>query len=356
MPANNGNKPLRLLYLPNENIDSYQIGPRTAFEEMSKDQTLSAYQIFSFLYEAKKVGEFNNWEKRLVDMAKDLQPNVIFWQHIGNLPLSIDLINQLKGLSSKPLLVYHEGDVYGKFRKRISPSMIILAKYSDITFVVGLGNNAELFVNAGAKKVVFSPSCIDAVRFGKRWNPNQMNRNGVVMIGNNFNKNPIAKMIPPLSFPGARQREQFAQRLYKKIGKHFKVYGSGWEKYPFSKGIVHYDNQEQVLRQHLLSVNWDHFPDIPFFFSDRLPISLLSGVAHATNFHPGYELIFHNGEHLVYYHTINDAIDIIDWLLCQPNKYLVDIGYTGEQFARKNLTTDIVYRQMIETIQREINN
>lgn len=352
-----GSKPIRLLYLPNEiSTISRQIGPRAAFNEMVEDQTISDYQAFSFLDEANKVDEPSSWEKRLVNLAKDLQPNVIFWQHIGNLPISIDLINQLKSLSSKPLLVYHEGDVYGKFRKRITPSMKIFAKHSDITFLVGLGENAELFRNAGARNIIFSPHSVDTTRFGHDWNRKTKGRSGVVMIANHIISKPLIQQIPPLRFPGIFEREQFALKLYNHFGDHFKLYGRGWEKYPFSARILPYDEQEIALRQHLISVNWDHFPDTPFYFSDRLPISLISGVAHTTNYHPGYELLFKNGEQLVYYQTIDDAIDIIDWMLCQPEKYLIDMGFAGEQFARKNLTANIVYKHMIEIIKKEMIN
>jgi hypothetical protein len=350
-------KPIRLLYLPNEiSTISHQVGPRAAFNEMVVDQTLSDYQVFSFLDEANKVGETSSWEKRLVYLAKDMQPNVIFWQHIGNLPLSTDLINQLKGLSSKPLLVYHEGDVYGRFRKRITPSMKILAKHSDITFLVGLGENAELFKNAGARNIKFSPHSVDTIRFGHDWNQNTQGRSGVVMIANHIISKPFIQQVPPLRLPGILEREQFALKLHNHFGDRFKLYGRGWEKYPFSSGIVPYDEQEIVLRQHLVSVNWDHFPNTPFYFSDRLPISLISGVAHTTNYHPGYELLFKNGEQLIYYQTINGAVDIIDWMLCQPDKYLIDMGHAGEQFARNNLTANIVYKQMIRIIKNEMLN
>ena len=348
-------KPIRLLYLPNEiSTTSLQVGPRAAFNEMTEDQTLSAYQLFSFLFEANKVGETTSWEERLIDLANDFQPSVIFWQHIGKLPITVDLIKQLKGLPNKPLLIYHEGDIHGKFRSRITPSMKILARFSDITFLVGLGENAELFKKAGARKIIYSPHSVDTTRFGHDWNRTTQGRRGVVMIANHIISKPIIQHIPPLRFPGILEREKFALNLYKHFGDRFKLYGRGWEKYPFSIGLLPYDDQEIALRQHLVSVNWDHFPDIPFYFSDRLPISMISGVVHTTNYHPGYELMFKNGEEMVYYQTIKDAIDIIDWMLCQPDKYLIDMGYAGEQYARKNLTSNIVYRRMIEIIKNEI--
>jgi hypothetical protein len=343
--------PIRLLYLPNEDTTtSLQRGPRAVFSDMLKDQTLSDYHVFSYIHEANQLGDITKWETKFFTMLNEFQPNVIFWQHIRKFPITEKLLRKIKELPSKPVLIYHEGDPYGKIRNRLTSSMKLLAKYSDILFLVELGEIARLFSKAGAKKVIYSPSCADATLFGQDWNPWKPMRKGIVMIGNNFVKNPIIKMIPPLSFPGSLQREQLALQLFKKFGEKFKVYGSGWGKYPFSAGVLPFDDQEIVLRQHLLSVNWDHFPDLPFFFSNRLPIALISGVAHATNYHPGYELMFKNGEQLVYYNSIKESVDIIDWMFCQPEKYLIEMGMAGEQFVRKNLTTDIVYRRMFQII------
>ena len=83
---------------------------------------------------------------------------------------------------------------------------------------------------------------------------------------------------------------------------------------------------------------------------------MISGVAHATNYHPGYDLLFKNGEHLVYYHSINNAVDIIDWMLCQPPNYLIEMGIAGERYIRQNLTVNIVYRRIVQVIKEKMSN
>lgn len=351
MSNSNTSKPIKLLYLPNENNIISQAGPRAAFSEMVKDNVIEDCQVFSYLLEAQALNNPEKWEKKLLSIVNEFQPNVIFWQHISNFPIISHLFIQLKNLPIKPFLVYHEGDIFGKSIKRLTHSMKILARNSDITFLVGLGEHAELFRNAGAKKVIFAPWCADTTLFGKKWNPHEPDRKDVVMIGNRYTSQyPFLRNINALRIPGAVLREQFAQQLYKRIGKRFKVYGRGWEEFPFSAGSVAFKDQELVLRRHLISVNWDHFPDTPFYFSDRLPNTLLSGVAHATNYHPGYELMFKNGEQLAYFHSVVEAVDLVDWMLAQPVGNLVEMGIAGEQYVRKHLTVDIVYRRMINII------
>lgn len=345
----------RLLYLPNESSITVQAGPRAAFERMLEDHVLDAYQVFSYLLEFQKENESLSWEDKLVKTINDFQPNIIFWQHIGKLPITYTLFQKIRQSPSNPFLVYHEGDLFGKYRKRLTPSMKMLTSNSDITFVVGLGENARLFEMAGAKKVIHSPWCADTELFGKPWDPYTPGRKDVVMIGNHIqDRFTFLNRIPGLGFPGARQREQFALRLHRKIGNRFKVYGNGWEKYPFSAGKLAFTDQETILRRHLLSVNWDHFPDTPLYFSDRLPNTLLSGVAHGTNYHPGYEHIFTNEVNLTYYHSIDEAVDVIDWLLSQPEQKLIEMGLEGERFVRQNMTVDLVYRRMIETIKEKM--
>jgi hypothetical protein len=345
MPETIDDTPLRLLYLPNEANEGDQFGPRAAFEAMLADQTLSDYLSFSFLIEARKPGGADEAMRRLVQMAADFQPDVVFWQHISRFPLRSMTLKSLQALRSGPLIVYHEGDIFGRLSKRPTSSMHILAAHSDVVFVVGLGENADLFRRMGARCVMYAPHSVDEVRFGKPWNARETNRSGVVMIGNR-----LTSRIRPLRFPGAIAREKLAVRLHRLLGDRFSVYGRGWEGFGFSRGPLPFHEQERVLRQHCLSVAWSHDDTTPYYFSDRLPIALLSGVAHATNYQPGYELMFCNGQDLAYYRDVDEAVDMVDWLLSRPPSYLIEMGLAGERLARRWLTSDQVFREMVSII------
>jgi len=349
-------KLFRLLYLPNESTPFGQIGPRAAFEEMLSDKTLDGYEVFSFLQEADSIGNVKKTVEKLVNIAQEFNPTVIIWQHIDRFPIKKTDIEALLRLPSRPYLVYHEGDAYGRYRKRITNSMRLLAQHAHLTFLIGLGDLAQIFKEAGAKEIIYAPHCADTTRFGKSWIPKEPQQNNVVMIGNLIDHNPVFRSIPFLRFPGALERKTLAERVYKRIGKRLRVYGQGWERYPFAAGHIPFDDQEKVLRQNLFSINWDHFPNLPFYFSDRLPISMISGIPHMTNYHPGYEILFKNGEQLVYYHNIDEAVDLVDWMLCQSPKYLEEIGKAGEDYIRKHLTANIVFRGMVEKIKQNIQN
>lgn len=354
MNKKSSTKPFRLLYLPNEPPPFIQAGQRAAFEKMLDEQIIDGYLVFSFMQEAQTCGSPQIAIEKLIKVAHDFQPTVIFWQHVSVFPITADTLVALQDLQSQPFLVYHEGDAYGKFRKRITASMKLLTRHADLTFLIGLGELAQDFKNAGAKEVLYAPHCADTTRFGKKWDANENKQNGVVMIGNLIDHNPVLRAIPLLRFPGALERNIFANKVYKQIGRRLKVYGRGWEKYPFAAGYLPFDSQEKVLRQNLFSINWDHYPDLPFYFSDRLPISMISGIPHMTNYHPGYELLFKNGEHLIYYRSIEDAVAMIDWMLCQSSKYLREMGRAGESYVRENLTSDVVFRKMVAAIKEKM--
>jgi hypothetical protein len=64
--------------------------------------------------------------------------------------------------------------------------------------------------------------------------------------------------------------------------------GAGWPQ-GWSEGRIAYARQVDELRKERVSANWDHWPRIPDYTSDRLPISLIAGRPHVTTRHPGGE-------------------------------------------------------------------
>lgn len=335
----------KLLYLPNESVRGDQYGPRSAFEDMVKQGRLSSCLVFSYLCEAKENGSSEKTLERLYETVCQYRPDIIFWQHVGKFPVTHEFMERLRAVDSHPTIVYHEGDVFGKWAKRPTSAMKILATAADVVFLVGLGELAELFVKCGAKKILYAPHSVDSGNFGKPWEPPLSREFDVVMIGNR-----LTSRIPFLRIPGAREREKLALRLYDLRGVRFAVFGRGWEEFPFSRGVIPFHEQENVMRKAWLTISWDHFDKTPFYFSDRLPISLMSGVPHVTNYQPGYEKVFSDGRHLFFASSVENAVDMVLYLLSKPRNYLIEIGSQAQEWARSQLTSKIVYEHMIERI------
>ncbi|HBN08157.1 MAG TPA: hypothetical protein DD435_05770 [Cyanobacteria bacterium UBA8530] len=344
--------PIRLLHLPNEPYVGFQQGPRRFFREARLGGRIQDYLAHSFLVERKNHSDAASMQNDLLSQAETFLPNVVFWQHISDYPITADFIARLKNLPSKPLIVYHEADMFGGIAKVPTKSMRILASAADLMFVVGLGQWARTLDKLGAKQVVYAPHCFDEARFGGEWTPTPKREFDAIMIASLLkSRNPL----PGFSIPGAAGRLALAKRLYRLLGKRFAVFGAGWEKYPFSRGTIPFDEQEKVIRNSWMSVVWDHYESIPYYFSDRLPISLAAGVAHLTNYHPGYELLFNNGEQLLYPASIDGFESYVRYYLDSDARQLIDLGDRGKRLAATKYSTEVVYDRMLSQIERLVD-
>ncbi len=342
---------MKLLYLPNEaSLDKMQIGPRKAFKALLNKGDLSALEIFSFLHESNQHG-LQTTKEKMLKLAEEFQPDVIFWQHIDKFDITEDFIQQLKNVSSKPKLVYHEADPYAKYIKMINNNMRIMFRNSDAVFMVGAGTFANLAIEAGAEKVYFSPHVFDSTRFGTNWEPTLQRENDLIMIAN-------AKgyvRIPGRYFPGSQRRKELGKKLSRFFGKRFALYGKGWDGLEASRGLLAFNQQESAIRNAWISVNWDHFDEEPFYFSNRLPISLATGVPHITSWHSGYDIVFKECKGGLYAaKTVDEAVAIARYLLSQPKEFLIEEGLKGREFVFKYLEADIVYGNIIRKVKETL--
>ncbi len=77
---------LRLLYIPNESIVGDQSGPRGAFEEHLRTGRLEAYDAYSFLVEAKRLGSWRRMLDDLMQFARAFAPTAILlriWKFVS---------------------------------------------------------------------------------------------------------------------------------------------------------------------------------------------------------------------------------------------------------------------------------
>ncbi|GAB4470766.1 MAG: hypothetical protein OHK0057_13730 [Thermoflexibacter sp.] len=340
---------MKLLYLPNESaLDNkrMQIGARKAFQKLLEKGELSELEIFSYIFETKQHG-LEASKGKIIQLVEQFQPNIIFWQHVEHFDITEDFIGKIKNTASKPKLVYHEADPYTRHIKKINGNMKIMFRNSDAVFMVGIGIFAELAREAGAKRVYFSPHNFDNIRSGTDWTPTLQRENDLVMIANAMGY----VRIPGRYFPGSQHRKELGKKLSKLFRKRFALYGKGWQGLEASRGQLPFDQQENAIRSAWVSINWDHFDEVPFYFSNRLPISLAAGVPHITSWHPGYDIIFKECKGGLYTaKTVDEAVEIAQYLLSQPKEFLIEEGQKGKDFVFKHLEADIVYSNIIKKV------
>ncbi|MGZ8944559.1 MAG: glycosyltransferase family protein [Methylococcaceae bacterium] len=346
---------MRWFYVPNENTEGDQIGPRMAFEKLHTEGVFSAYMAYSYLVRQQALTNHQDALNEFLETARAFAPDVIFIQHPGNgYPMDRAYLQQLKALPSRPKLVLYEADPYGQLIKRMNSTLCAVIAETDICYLVGTGYLAEIAHKAGAKKVRFAPHSYDSQRFGTPWQPTLTRQFDAVMIANLT----CLKRIPWLFLPGGRSRKLTAQALYRQLGDRFALYGAGqgWKGEPYCRGKIAFDNQGEVIRDAWMSVNWGQFDEIAMYASDRLPISLACGVPHITNYQPGYEHVFNNIPGLFIIKSPQEALDVALYILSLTIEQRNEMGFQAAEYARKHLEATVVYTNIVSVINEQLFN
>lgn len=344
---------MRWFYLPNEESEGDQIGPRMAFEKLHEEGAFSAYQAYSYLVERKKAAGLREAQETLVEAARAFAPDVIFAQHINHAyPVDRVFMRRLKELPSRPRLVIHEGDPYNRWRKPIGASLAATFAEADIVVLVGLGSLADLALEAGARKIRFIPHSYDSRRFGTPWTPTRTRKWDAVMIANCVNY----RRIPGVYLPGGRQRIQAADALHRVLGDRLAVFGigRGWSGKPYAKGALPFDDQVGAVRDAWMTVNWQQFPEISMYSSDRLSIGLACGVPHICNRQEGYAHVFDQIPGCYFVHSPREMRDVALYLLSLPVERRIEIGEQAAEYGRSHFEATVVYRDLVLALRDDL--
>jgi hypothetical protein len=324
---------LRLLYLPNEHIIGVQRGPRLAFEGLLEDGLLGGYQAYALDAESRLRGGVDVAIAEMLSIADELRPHIVLLDHIADFPLGARRIDELHGLSPRPVIALRELDAWGWLRKPLPRTTRQVARRADVVYLCGLGGLRRIFRAAGARDIRLCTHGFDETRFGTPWEVTTERPFDVAMLANR-----VTSRLPGRRLPGARARERLAGELHRRFGERFALFGDNWERYPFDRGPVPHDEQDGANRSAFVTVGWDHFPRTPFYFSNRIPVALASGVPHVTNYQPGYEELFPDGCGLLWGRSVREVADKVSALLDRPRSELVDLGIEAGKFARRRFS------------------
>ncbi len=337
---------MRLFHLPNElnaaDPRIRQIGCRRVFAGLHEQGIVSALETFSFLHEAAASGE----EAALQDILQRVsafQPDLVFWQHVGTFRVTQSYFSELRRRAPNACLAYHDEDPYARLVKRITPAMDAMIRASDIVLISGLGRLASLYRAHGAQRVGYLPHYYDVERTSPEPPDDHRRDHQAVMIANSGRR----RRLPMLYVPGGRRRAALASRLSSSLGQGFALYGRGWDGLKAARGPLPFDRQAATISSAWLSVNWDHYDDIPFYSSDRLPISLAAGVVHVTSHHVGYEQALGSCPGLYWARDVKEAVAMVEWLLSRPRRDLAEEGASAKVWAAANLEADVIFVRAI---------
>ena len=282
---------------------------------------------------------------KMIEIASEFLPELIVFFHISNFPVKDRFILILKNLSSKPIIVYDEGDMYGGWSKPVTASMKVMFRLSDIVSIRGLGHWYET-VKMYNNNVIYTPHSNSLLRWTRNIVPVEFKCDKLVFIGNRVR----SRLGNLRRLPGARGREDFVKNICKYFPKEFKLYGQGWTGFPGDQGRIGFREQADVCVKSILQVSYEHYPNIPYYFSDRLPIALASGQIYVCHYHQGYENIFKGCDFIYFFNSTKEAIDIIKYILSLDSSALYQKSVHAKIFADSMLSPEIIWPNLLKNI------
>lgn len=341
---------LRILLLPYGNKEGKDIGLHEGFNYLLSKDLLSSVKYIYYCVLTKTKGADRTMSE-IMTVAQNYQPHIIIWFHIGKFPVSHAFLKSLKNLKSQPTLVFHDLDAFGFFHKPVTKSMRLLMDEGHLICISGFNDYLKNITKHYPEKIIYAPHNFDKRRFLDNWIPTRERRYDVIIIGNrNFKRLKFLNKIPWMRMPGAYEREQLVRSMGKVFGSRFAVYGRGWNGFIGNQGPIPFDAQTSVIQDSWISLGYDHYPKSSYYHSDRLPIALISGVAHVAHYHVGYEQMYRNMEHIVWFDSVNNAVDTVQMMLSRGPDWLITLGQNGKKYALQWLSAERVWESIFSQI------
>lgn len=332
----------RVLFIPTESGASRETGTRRALVQLARAGLIAHVGVLSLNLLIEDLGR-GPALARLQQAIREQRPDVVILHHPGRTLLTARELTSIRA-AGRFALIYHEADPYDWVRNPLPSASRAAAAAADIVFVHGEGALRSIFRRSGARDVRWVPASIDV---GLVSTPPRVERDiDVVMIANNG-----ISRTPFRGHPGAKQRAHFVDLMSKRFGKGFRIYGRGWTT-DSAAGSVSWAEQQLVLARSRVSANWDHYPRIPKYFSNRLPISLASGSVHFSTFHPGYDQVFPSGQQFVQFaHTPIALVDKVAQFLDRATEDAIDVlSIEARDFAARNFLRGDVIAYMLQCV------
>jgi hypothetical protein len=281
-----------------------------------------------------------------IDMSENFQPDLIVIFHIGSFPVTDKFISRLKGLDSQPILAYDEGDMYGTWAKPILKSMKTVIKRSDVVSLRGLGKIYEQIRKLN-DRIIYTPHHADIARFDKEPYLLSERKNKLVLIGNKVKPRLLSSIR---RMPGAREREEFVKAMGRAFPKDFVLHGNGWDGFVGNQGPVEFQKQLDVYRDSWITVAYEHYPEIPYYFSNRLPIALMTGSLYVCHYHKGYENIFKDCDFIFFFKTYEEAVDLINYIHSLSKDDLMARSVRARAFSLKYYHPNVVWKNFYNNL------
>ena len=322
----------RLLVIANERENARQASVRRTLAALRDANLIDDFRVFS---PALREDDEENPGRDLlsVSSAAHWKPSVTLALHPAGWKLRNSELQMLAD-RVRGRWIYYEGDPYGAIQHTLPRPSRLIARRADVAFTVGTGTFRRNLERAGSKDVRWAPSAFDSDQIPPL-NTDVEREFDFVMIANRNEPR-----LPFRALPGARARVAFVEGMQATFGERFAIWGHGWEG-PSARGPLAFGDQGTAIQSAWFSVNWDHFPKEPSYFSNRLPISMASGSFHLSSHHPGYDSIFRAARGIAFADSPRKLVELAEQSISTwPEAKLKEEIRAGRQWAFETLRSE----------------
>jgi hypothetical protein len=332
---------MKLLLILNELKKGSHDDIYSALDELKLSGKPLDYHVISFLELLANGNSQSEVFNTIVEESKEFEPHFILWSHTANLKTSLSDLARIKKILPRTIMGYWDGDIYQTPYKKLPKNVIHLSQVCDVVFCQGFGAMTKKLKTKGCNNIHFVPASTSAHRF-KASDDSRNIEYDVVMIGNK-----IIRKNPLLTMPGTRLRIKLVKRFYKEFGERFAVYGQGW-KGPFAKGVLPFSDQATAYQKARLVLGNNNL-HAQYYFSNRLPIALSSGVPVLYNLEHDVDSIFPNNTP-IWFTDPTDAIAKAKMMLSKSQSERDELGKNGRKWVLDNMTTTAIFLYMIRVM------
>lgn len=300
------------------------------------DAGFTEYHLFDFQLKTFETDR-DTMRRMLIQEAERLKPDMIFMQIQGSDILDIATFKRLSEIS---FTVNYTFDIRTKEQTEwlynLAPmlGLICFSNQRDVDECNSRGHRNSMVLQSSCDMDVYVPR-----RF-------VLTPNFVSFIGNNyFNTN--------MPFPLSEERVSVVNRLRGRFGKSFGVWGMGWE----NSQMTTPGQESKIYDTSSIAINHNNFRE-KLYTSDRIWRIMASGVFCLTSYFEGIETLFTRGEHLDWWHDVDELESKVGYYLLYP-EIANQIAVNGTRHVRITHTWTSRIKEMLNFIgpvQKKVNS
>jgi hypothetical protein len=336
-----------LLMVTNEAAPGTEYGLRDAYTTMLRRGEIEMFDAIAPVITADSRSNVEALAE-LAEREKELRPNVVLVLSPSGVEHDPLFVKWLLDSMGHPVVIYWEGDAWQRWRKPINASMRAWLGVADVVFTTARHPQSDLLKRGGARDVRFIPNtyCHVQSRKAEETDPRHYDepRFDVTLIGGRYAHAGLFCRLP-----GGAARASLVRRLQRRRDLRIAIYGSGWNGRG-AEGPVPFAHQTDVIRQALMSVNWDHFPRHEAYATDRLAMALIAGRVHVTTRHRGYDWLPGEDAGLFFEASVRDTVRRVIDLAKLPQNEVLELGAAGYRWVKGRLSDREAARFMLGAV------